>query len=427
MEIDFNKLLRELCEENYKKIVEKNEIIKEKYKNRLEKELDYIEKNGYAYVFLTLWEVLIKNKKIVFLINASMAGSLVSYLLGLTESDPLREDIPLYFELLFTTDGDMKTCTIYVDENYENIIREGFIKSNYSYVLEGGWTDKDGIFYINPFEFTMISKELDLSIINPYIKNVDNKKYIDYKLLSKEKTVKNYSFYLSGNNVSCNILGRILEKKDIEFPDFKKILDNNIYYTHLTTRLDYSFRMDKVVSDTFKEYVNNICISHEEWAHVDDVIVSIEDLYEVVLSSGKSVEESLKYINGVKMDLNSVYMTIINELDISKEHRVKSDRIGYLWKRAGACEEAILEIKTDYYSKKYPQLFYKIYFENYATDLAKEYYSKRDFYGFENEVFNDRRLENDNRIRSINEDYYRDYIMWKNKIKTKRIIKDKSV
>lgn len=69
------------------------------YESRLEYELDIIFRMGYADYFLIVWDFVLYAKKSGILVGpgrGSSAGSLVAYVLGIVDVDPLEHD--LYFE-----------------------------------------------------------------------------------------------------------------------------------------------------------------------------------------------------------------------------------------------------------------------------------------------------------------------------------------
>lgn len=82
--------LRKLCSEGLKKIYDKPT---DEIKNRLEHELKIISEAGYSGYFLIVWDFIkfAKSNRIpVGPGRGSGAGSIVSYLLGITEVDPLK-------------------------------------------------------------------------------------------------------------------------------------------------------------------------------------------------------------------------------------------------------------------------------------------------------------------------------------------------
>ncbi|MFT6811380.1 MAG: DNA polymerase III alpha subunit, partial [Saprospiraceae bacterium] len=66
--------------------------------SRLKKEMDLIEKMGYVAFFLTNWDIVqyAKNRGYYHVGRGSGANSIVAYLLGITDVDPI--DLDLYFE-----------------------------------------------------------------------------------------------------------------------------------------------------------------------------------------------------------------------------------------------------------------------------------------------------------------------------------------
>lgn len=87
---DANTYLRKICEEGLKR---RYEIVDEKIKNRLNYELSVIEKMNFANYFLIVWDFMKyahENKLITGPGRGSAAGSLVAYVLQITDVDPIR-------------------------------------------------------------------------------------------------------------------------------------------------------------------------------------------------------------------------------------------------------------------------------------------------------------------------------------------------
>jgi len=82
--------LRKLCEEGLKK---RYSSVSKEIRERLDYELNIICNMGYASYFLIVWDFIRYAKKKGILVGpgrGSVAGSLVAYLLGITEIDPLK-------------------------------------------------------------------------------------------------------------------------------------------------------------------------------------------------------------------------------------------------------------------------------------------------------------------------------------------------
>lgn len=96
---DDEKELRDLCDKGMKRkiasIPEKNKKIKV-YKNRLEDELQIIIRQGFARYFLIVWELVDWCKRNDIMVGpgrGSSGGSLVCYLLNITEVDPIKHKL----------------------------------------------------------------------------------------------------------------------------------------------------------------------------------------------------------------------------------------------------------------------------------------------------------------------------------------------
>jgi len=90
---DPNEVLRELA---YAGFPFRNLKKKENYINRLEYELGIIKQKGYETYFLVVWDLLkfARANNILTNIRGSVAGSLTTYLLGITNVDPLEYKLP---------------------------------------------------------------------------------------------------------------------------------------------------------------------------------------------------------------------------------------------------------------------------------------------------------------------------------------------
>ena len=87
-----------LWKESYKGLEKKYENVTDKIKERLEMELSVINEMGFSNYFLIVWDIVIEAKKRGMMIigRGSAANSLVAYCLGVTQIDPIEQN--LYFE-----------------------------------------------------------------------------------------------------------------------------------------------------------------------------------------------------------------------------------------------------------------------------------------------------------------------------------------
>ena len=85
-EVFFNRLVRGKIDERY-------DVITDEIKQRLDHELDIIQKSGYVSYFLIVWDFISHAKENGIPVGpgrGSAAGSIVSYALGITDIDPLK-------------------------------------------------------------------------------------------------------------------------------------------------------------------------------------------------------------------------------------------------------------------------------------------------------------------------------------------------
>lgn len=92
--MDSYQYLKKLCVDGLKKIF--GDTVKKVYVDRLKYELDVINKMGFCNYFLVVWDYVMFAKNSGILVGpgrGSAAGSLVSYVLGITTIDPIKHDL----------------------------------------------------------------------------------------------------------------------------------------------------------------------------------------------------------------------------------------------------------------------------------------------------------------------------------------------
>ena len=135
------KYLRELC---YKKIRTRYEILTDEIKARLDYELETIHGMGYDGYFLIVWDFInfARQEKIpVGLGRGSAAGSLVAYVLGITDLDPIKYNLLferfLNPERVTLPDIDVDLCYIRRDRVIE-YVRERYGVNHVSQIITFG-------------------------------------------------------------------------------------------------------------------------------------------------------------------------------------------------------------------------------------------------------------------------------------------------
>lgn len=93
---DSNLVLTNICKAGLNKRLKNRHVDANIYRNRLLYELDVISKMGFSDYFLIVYDYVLYAKKSGYLVGpgrGSAAGSLVSYVLGITDVDPIEYDL----------------------------------------------------------------------------------------------------------------------------------------------------------------------------------------------------------------------------------------------------------------------------------------------------------------------------------------------
>ena len=140
--------LRQLCKDGLKKRYDK---VTDEIKERLKREIEIIEKMGYSSYFLIVWDFINYAKRNGVFVGpgrGSAAGSLVSYLLEITDIDPLKYG--LLFERFLNLsrvtlpDIDIDFCDRKRDKVIE-YVREKYGNSNVAQIITFGTMGAKGV------------------------------------------------------------------------------------------------------------------------------------------------------------------------------------------------------------------------------------------------------------------------------------------
>lgn len=188
--------LTELCKRGVNKRL--NNDVPKLYKDRLMYELDVIIQMGYADYFLIVWDIVLfaKNKDIyIGPGRGSAAGSLVSYALGITEIDPVQNDLIferfLNPERISMPDIDMDFEDIRRNEIVEYIIQRFGdehvckIATITKFLAKSAFRDVAKVWDIEPNKIEYIAKELNF--FKTFKENVMGNKKIQSELITNHK------------------------------------------------------------------------------------------------------------------------------------------------------------------------------------------------------------------------------------------------
>jgi hypothetical protein len=136
-----NNKLTDLVAEGLKRI---NRERDESYLSRAEMELKFITEKGLSSYFFPIWDAINfarDNKIPIGPGRGSAAGSLVCYLIGITQADPLEYELPFGRFLNVGRIQRHKTWKVELEDGEETEIIEGCL---YHFKEDGKWITKKG-------------------------------------------------------------------------------------------------------------------------------------------------------------------------------------------------------------------------------------------------------------------------------------------
>lgn len=241
--IDAFEFLKNLCEKGIKRRL--NGDVPKNYQDRLNYELDVINKMGFCDYFLIVWDYVKYAKFNNVLVGpgrGSAAGSLVSYSIGITDVDPIKYDL-LFERFLNPERVTMPDIDIDFDSDKREVVTD--------YVINKYGSKKAiGIITFNTLGAKQVIRDLcrcmniSLPITDDICKAITSKElkdsYIDgsrfYSLINSKREYKllyDIATHLEGlpRHTSVHAAGIVMSRYDIDeiIPLYKNQLD--IYMT----------------------------------------------------------------------------------------------------------------------------------------------------------------------------------------------------
>ncbi len=206
-----NELLKQLCNEGLKKRYKNN--LTQKVRDRLQKELALIIKMQFVSYFLINWRIIsyAKSKKYYYVGRGSGANSIVAYLLGITDVDPIELD--LYFERFINAHRtsppdfdidfswkDRRDITRFIFEEFKNVALLG---TYITFHHKGAIRELGKVFGLPKFEIDKLAEE-----------------DYDYQSLDQiQRLVIIYSNLIKGmpNYLSIHASGILISQKNLHY------------------------------------------------------------------------------------------------------------------------------------------------------------------------------------------------------------------
>jgi len=207
-ENDSYEFLCDLCKKGlYKRL---NGIVKQEYVDRLKYELAVIKKMDFVDYFLIVYDYVLyakKNKILVGPGRGSAAGSLVSYVIGITDIDPIKYNL-LFERFLNEERVSMPDIDIDFDSTKRDLVIN-YVKEKYGfYNVSGGLTYSTLKTRLVIREIAKLLK-VDETLINKFVKVLNKDCSLRYNLrLDKvQEYLKNYQEIKKVYEISLKIEG----------------------------------------------------------------------------------------------------------------------------------------------------------------------------------------------------------------------------
>lgn len=389
-------VLKEICKKKINKVYgnERKDL-----EERLNYELNIIKKTDTTAIFILLNRAFtsLNIKSYKFGPRGLIGGSLVAYLCGFSNIDPVKYGLSQY--VAFGIENNFKEPDININLNIETGMRDKIINELESYDeiykliparkkdLVGGFTKHPGELFIVPKIEKF--KEQDYELLISKLETTDSHDITEfYKLdLLGLTSIKLLEELI--NTVNSNLSELDIDNADIlnylATENYKEVFDN-------IPELKYEFVI-KVANatkpKTFNDLVKLISLTHgtdvwnnnaeiltkEKRANLQDVISNRDDLFDILVSHGVSIEKSYEIMENVRKGKGYIYKGEYEEL--SKKYNLPewfSDscfKIYYLFPRAHAISYALIAWKLIWFKIHKTKEFNNI-IEKYKREVAKE-------------------------------------------------------
>lgn len=400
-------------------------------RERMKMELSMVKEYHHAYYFLLFYDLIHQNHlhPSQYSLRGCGAGSILCYLLDISHADPLKEEVPLYYEFLIGFVGHkLPDIDMNVDEKawaevIASVAKLRGVKTTYRATTLTWPTERRIDQWLG--DYMRIHGELSEKVMEQ-IRNdcecvveekisfhpggvvlipegVEEEEYvpIDYDVETGRKFL-HFGYYdigqifdkidiLQHNNCTLNA-GMYEATKvypsDAELDDLFK--QENIlsllesipgYQNQFMRRL-----LHKLQPHSVAELIKIECLTHgtgtwlengeelldEGIADLENIISNREDIFETLMQYGMESDiafDIADFVRKGKMrrstDRGNALRTVMSEYDIPSWYIHSCEKIMYLFPRAHSAEYVIMELGALYYKIFYPQVYEKVYDDIY--------------------------------------------------------------
>ena len=394
-------------------------------KNRLSEELNIIKEQGKAYYYLWFYDLLHDNNlnKTQYSLRGCGAGSLVCFLLGISHSNPLDKDVPLYSEFFMGINGDKDPdIDINIDADiwkqvYKSLEHLSGIKKTYrasfSSTFDGATiekmisdyessykklTDDEKIVIrddlLNTITGTslrsggniMIPEGVDDNIYSPLI--IDNETgettlafdnhSIDHifdkvdilrneKCSLIDKLYKATEYYPSDEEIKDeSLIKNVAELKDIDISEFSNPFMQELIKILKPRNYAELVKLEAIGHGTNTWLENGEVLFAEGKATLENLIGTREDVFEMMLLHNIDSPTSYLIAEDVrkgKMALGRMKPELreaMNNAGLPDWYIWSCEQVKYLFPRAHAAEYVQMELRLLHYKIHYPEIYEEI-------------------------------------------------------------------
>lgn len=341
------KLQEDIKEITHKRLLELyQQNIPKNIQERYEYELNSIIENKFENIYMLLYYISkkVKEDNEYFLLSGTIGSSFIVYLLGITDIDPIKYNIP--FETSSAIEG-------YRRPNFELVFSMKYLSEIKRYIE------------VILKENDMLTDETSDDGLKLYLRgNTD----LDFVLRLEKVTGKKYTTILLDDKESLELLKNA---NTLGISEFDYILVRNMIL--------------EIKPNSFEDFVKISGLSHgtDVWtnnaqelikngtATLNEVIACRDDIMNYLIEQG--VEKGIAFnimesVRKGKIRKNreekwDEYKEIMKNHNVQEWYIKSCEKIKYLFPRAHAVNYVMNSFRLAYYKVHYPKEFYKTYFE----------------------------------------------------------------
>lgn len=341
------KLQEDIKEITHKRLLELyQQNIPKNIQERYEYEINSILENNFENIYILLYLVSnkVKEDNEYFLLSGTIGSSFIVYLLGITDIDPIKYNIP--FETSSAIEG-------YRRPNFELVFSMKYLNKIKRYIE------------VILKENGMLTDETSDDGLKLYLRgNTD----LDFVLRLEKLTDKKYTTILLDDKESLELLKNA---NTLGISEFDYILVRNMIL--------------EIKPNSFEDFVKISGLSHgtDVWtnnanelikngtATLNEVIACRDDIMNYLIEQG--VEKGIAFnimesVRKGKIRKNreekwDEYKEIMKNHNVPEWYIKSCEKIKYLFPRAHAVNYVMNSFRLAYYKVHYPKEFYKTYFE----------------------------------------------------------------